>query len=251
MNRRYFVATSAATFIASSLDAPAQTTPPQSEPRGPFTLAPLPFAEDALEPHIDTATMKLHHGAHHRAYVINLNKALLTQTEHSKKSLDELIGGIPFLPADLQKVVQNHGGGHWNHTFFWEGMSPQSGSAETEAPTLHAAILKAFTSWDAFKTKFSEAGMKRFGSGWAWLILRPDGSLMVTSTANQDNPLMQGIVPHGESGTPLLGLDVWEHAYYLKHQQKRADYISAWWQIINWQQAEKNWLAAKSKSGTK
>lgn len=190
-----------------------------------FTLAPLPYAHDALEPHIDTLTMQIHHGKHHQAYVDNLNKAI-AGTEHENKSLEQLIDHAGAISA----AVRNNGGGHWNHTFFWESLAPGAGGAPTGK--LADAIHEAFGSFDAFKEKFATAGMTRFGSGWAWLIKnKEDGKLTVTSTPNQDNPLMDVAEI---KGTPLLGCDVWEHAYYLKYQNKRADYLAAFWNVVNW-----------------
>lgn len=190
-----------------------------------FTLAPLPYAHDALEPHIDTLTMQIHHGKHHQAYVDNLNKAI-AGTEHENKTLEQLVDHAGSISA----AVRNNGGGHWNHTFFWESLAPNSGGAP--AGKLADAINEAFGSFDAFKEKFAAAGMTRFGSGWAWLIKnKEDGKLVVTSTPNQDNPLMDVAEIKGK---PLLGADVWEHAYYLKYQNRRADYLAAFWNVVNW-----------------
>lgn len=191
-----------------------------------FTLPALPYAHDALEPHIDTLTMQIHHGKHHQAYVDNLNKAT-AGTPHENKSLEELVKSAGAISA----AVRNNGGGHWNHSFFWEILAPNAGGAPTGK--LAAAIDAAFGSFDEFKAKFSAAGATRFGSGWAWLIVK-DGKLEVTSTPNQDNPLMDVAEV---KGTPILGVDVWEHAYYLKYQNKRADYLSAIWNVVNWKKA--------------
>ncbi|MFZ9719564.1 MAG: superoxide dismutase [Chitinophagaceae bacterium] len=189
-----------------------------------FTLAPLPYAHDALEPHIDTLTMQIHHGKHHQAYVDNLNKAI-AGTEHEQKSIEELVAQAGKIGA----AVRNNGGGHWNHTFFWESLAPQAGGTPTG--TLAAAIDAAFGSFDAFKEKFANAGMTRFGSGWAWLCVDAKKQLCICSTPNQDNPLMDvAECP----GTPLLGVDVWEHAYYLKYQNRRAEYLGAFWNVVNW-----------------
>ena len=188
-----------------------------------FTLAPLPYAHDALEPHIDTLTMQIHHGKHHQAYVDNLNKAV-TGTPNENKSLEELVA----VAGSISPAVRNNGGGHWNHTFFWESLAANAGGSPSGK--LAEAINDTFGSFDAFKEKFSTAGMTRFGSGCAWLIVK-DGKLEVTSTPNQDNPLMDVAEV---KGTPVLGVDVWEHAYYLKYQNKRADYLSAFWNVINW-----------------
>ena len=188
-----------------------------------FTLAPLPYAHDALEPHIDTTTMQIHHGKHHQAYVDNLNKAI-AGTPNENKSLEELVAQA----GTISPAVRNNGGGHWNHTFFWESLSPTGGAP---SGALLEAINKAFGSLDGLKEKMNNAGMTRFGSGWAWLIKDASGNLAVSSTPNQDNPLMNVAEV---KGTPLLGVDVWEHAYYLKYQNKRADYLAAFWNVVNW-----------------
>ena len=188
-----------------------------------FTLAPLPYAHDALEPHIDTQTMQIHHGKHHQAYVDNLNKAI-AGTDNENKSLEELVA----YAGSISPAVRNNGGGHWNHTFFWESLAPNAGGAPTGK--LADAINEAFGSFDAFKEKFAAAGMTRFGSGWAWLI-EQDGKLVISSTPNQDNPLMDVA---DVKGKPILGVDVWEHAYYLKYQNRRADYLAAFWNVVNW-----------------
>ena len=188
-----------------------------------FTLAPLPYAHDALEPHIDTQTMQIHHGKHHQAYVDNLNKAI-AGTDNENKSLEELVA----YAGSISPAVRNNGGGHWNHTFFWESLAPNAGGAPTGK--LADAINEAFGSCDAFKEKFAAAGMTRFGSGWAWLI-EQDGKLVISSTPNQDNPLMDVA---DVKGKPILGVDVWEHAYYLKYQNRRADYLAAFWNVVNW-----------------
>ena len=189
----------------------------------PFTLAPLPYSHDALEPHIDTLTMQIHHGKHHQAYVDNLNKAI-AGSEHENKSLETLIASA----GTISPAVRNNGGGHWNHTFFWESLGTNAGGNPTGE--LADAISNAFGSFDAFKEKFNNAGLTRFGSGWAWLILK-DGKLEITSTPNQDNPLMDVAEI---KGTPLLGVDVWEHAYYLKYQNRRAEYLGAFWNVVDW-----------------
>ncbi len=192
-----------------------------------FTLPALPYAHEALEPHIDTTTMKIHHGKHHQAYVDNLNKAI-AGTENENKSLEDLVKNA----GTISPAVRNNGGGHWNHSFFWESMAtPASGgTGGTPSGKLGDAINSAFGSFDAFKEKFANAGMTRFGSGWAWLIVK-DGKLEVSSTPNQDNPLMDVA---DAKGTPILGCDVWEHAYYLHYQNRRADYLGAFWNVVNW-----------------
>ena len=188
-----------------------------------FTLPALPYAHDALEPHFDTLTMQIHHGKHHQAYVDNLNKAI-AGTPHEHKTIEQLVAEAGAISA----AVRNNGGGHWNHTFFWESLSPKGGAP---SGVLLEAINKAFGSLDGLKEKMNNAGMTRFGSGWAWLIKTASGDLAVTSTPNQDNPLMDLAEV---KGTPLLGVDVWEHAYYLKYQNRRAEYLNAFWNLVNW-----------------
>jgi len=199
-----------------------------------FTLPALPYAHDALEPHIDTLTMQIHHGKHHQAYVDNLNKAI-AGTPNENKSLEELVKHAGAISAP----VRNNGGGHWNHTFFWETLAPNAGGAPSGA--LADAINAAFGSFDEFKTKFAAAGVGRFGSGWVWLIVK-EGKLEISSTPNQDNPLMDVAEV---KGTPILGVDVWEHAYYLKYQNRRPDYLKAFWNVVNWNEVAKNYEAAK------
>lgn len=198
-----------------------------------FTLPPLPYAFNALEPHIDTLTMEIHHGKHHGAYVTNANKAL-EGTRWAELPPEQVIARLGELPDDKRTAVRNNAGGHVNHTMFWQIMAPPGkGGGGTPAGALASAISGAFGSFDAFKEKFSAAAMARFGSGWAWLCKQPGGRLEICSTANQDNPLM-GQAIAGCGGVPILGLDVWEHAYYLKHQNRRADYIAGWWNVVNW-----------------
>ncbi|MEO5646821.1 MAG: superoxide dismutase [Chitinophagaceae bacterium] len=192
-----------------------------------FTLPALPYNHDALEPHIDTATMQIHHGKHHQAYVDNLNKAI-AGTEHESKTIEELVAAA----ASISPAVRNNGGGHWNHTFFWESIGPNAGGEP--GGKVAEAINSAFGSFDAFKEKFNAAGTTRFGSGWAWLISK-GGKLEVSSTPNQDNPLMDVAEV---KGTPLLGCDVWEHAYYLKYQNRRPEYLAAFWNVVNWNKVE-------------
>ena len=188
-----------------------------------FTLPALPYSHDALEPHIDTTTMQIHHGKHHQAYVDNLNKAI-AGTPNENKSLEELVAAA----GSISPAVRNNGGGHWNHSFFWEILAPNAGGAPSGK--IGDAISSTFGSFDALKEKFNAAGLTRFGSGWAWLIAK-DGKLEISSTPNQDNPLMDVAEV---KGTPLLGVDVWEHAYYLKYQNRRAEYLTAFWNVINW-----------------
>ncbi len=198
-----------------------------------FELAPLPYASNALEPHFDQATMEIHHDRHHNAYVTNLNNAI-AGTANEGKSIEELVANA----GTLGGPIRNNGGGHWNHTFFWNILSPTGGGIPTGA--LAAAIDAKFGSLDNLKAEFKKAALGRFGSGWAWLIVA-NGELAISSTPNQDNPLMD--IAEAK-GTPVLGLDVWEHAYYLKYQNKRPDYVDAFWNVINWEAAEANYQAA-------
>ena len=191
----------------------------------PFTLPQLPYPNDALEPHIDARTMEIHHTKHHQAYVNNLNAALEKAPELQNKSLDELMKGISSVPEAIRAAVRNNGGGHWNHSMFWELMSPKGGGEPSGK--LADAIKSSFGDFAKFKEQFAAAGTGRFGSGWAWLIDEGKGKLSISSTPNQDNPLMDG-------KKAILGLDVWEHAYYLKYQNRRPDYIAAWWNTVNW-----------------
>ena len=194
-----------------------------------FTLPDLPYGFDALEPHIDTATMQIHHGKHHQAYINNLNAAIEKAPELAGKSLDDLVRGLDAVPEAVRTAVRNNGGGHWNHSMFWKWMAPNAGG-EPEGE-VGRAIKDSFGGFDKFKEQWSAAGAGRFGSGWVWL-LNDGGKLSITSTPNQDNPLMDG------KSAPLLGLDVWEHAYYLRYQNKRPDYITAFWNVINWEEVE-------------
>src|SRR5579862_4430458 len=198
-------------------------------------LPPLPYAFDALEPYIDKMTMEIHHDKHHNAYVTNLNKALEAEASLVALPLEELLAHLDRVPENIRGAVRNNGGGHWNHSMFWKIMKKGGGGEPKGA--LADAIKAAFGSFADFKTKFSQAGATRFGSGWAWLLFR-NGKLVVESTPNQDNPIMDG-------GKPVMGLDVWEHAYYLKYQNRRPDYIEAWWSVTNWDEIEKNFAAAK------
>lgn len=193
-----------------------------------FTLPELPYAFDALEPHIDAQTMQIHHGKHHQTYVNNLNAAIEKSPELAGKSLDDLMRGIDKVPEAVRTAVRNNGGGHWNHSLFWQLLSPSGGQP---AGALADAIQDSFGGLDKFKEQWGAAGVGRFGSGWVWL-LNDGGKLSITSTPNQDNPLMEGKVP-------ILGLDVWEHAYYLRYQNRRPDYIAAWWNVVNWAEVGK------------
>ncbi len=199
-----------------------------------FELPKLPYAHDALEPHIDKTTMEIHHGKHHQAYVTNLNKALESAPELAGKSLEELLANnLAIVPESIKTAVRNNGGGHWNHSFFWEILGPNAGGAPTG--NVAKAIDAAFGSFDAFKEKFAAAATGRFGSGWAWLVKSGNG-VEITSSPNQDNPVFEG-------KTPILGLDVWEHAYYLKYQNRRPEYIGAFWNVVNWAEVEKRFNA--------
>ncbi len=202
-----------------------------------FELPALPYAHDALHPHIDTLTMQIHHGKHHQAYVTNLNNAV-AGTDVATQSIDEICANISKHSA----AVRNNGGGHFNHSLFWTVMAPNAGGEPFGE--LATAIDAAFGSFNDFKTKFSAAGATRFGSGWAWLIVKADGSLAITSTPNQDNPLMD-VVAEAERGTPILGCDVWEHAYYLNYQNRRPDYMTAFYNVINWAEVARRFNAAK------
>lgn len=200
-----------------------------------FELPPLPYAEDALEPHIDARTMSIHHDKHHAGYTNNLNKALEGHSDLAAKSIEELLGDLNSIPDDIRTAVRNNGGGYANHSLFWRVMGPNGGGSPSG--DLAAAIDSAFGSFDAFKEAFSKAAGTRFGSGWAWLYVDGDGNLAVKSTPNQDTPLMDG-------NTPILGLDVWEHAYYLNYQNRRPDYVAAWWNIVDWDAVSKNYSDA-------
>ena len=192
-----------------------------------FELPKLPYAVDALEPYIDAQTMTIHHDKHHQAYITNLNGAIEKHPELASKSLEDLLMDLNSVPEDVRTVVRNHGGGTWNHSMFWEIMAPKAGG--TPSGDLAKAVDAAFGSFDAFKTEFEKAANGRFGSGWAWLVKKGSG-VAVVSTANQDNPMSEGM-------TPILGIDVWEHAYYLKYQNRRAEYVSNWWNVVNWDAA--------------
>ncbi|MFL5482838.1 MAG: superoxide dismutase [Gemmatimonadaceae bacterium] len=194
-----------------------------------FTLPPLPYDFAALEPHIDAKTMEIHHGKHHQAYVNNLNAAIEKAPDLASKSLDDLMRNVSTVPESVRTAVRNNGGGHWNHSMFWQIMAPKAGGEPSG--NLGNAIRTAFGDFAKFREQFSAAGVGRFGSGWAWLI-NNGGKLSITSTPNQDNPLMDG-------QRAIVGIDVWEHAYYLKYQNRRPDYITAWWNVVNWKEVEK------------
>lgn len=205
-----------------------------------YTLPKLDYAYDALEPHIDARTMEIHHSKHHNAYITKVNGAI-EGTEFADKDIHDLISDLSKVPGNIRGAVRNNGGGHANHSIFWKVISPNGGG--NPSGDLASAIDSELGGFDAFKESFANAGATRFGSGWAWLIVKADGKLAVTSTPNQDNPLMKGVAE--VEGTPLLGLDVWEHAYYLKYQNKRPEYINAFWNILNWAAAEENYQKAK------
>jgi Fe-Mn family superoxide dismutase len=230
MTRRQAVKTTAlaigACAIGSSLqDVNAQSAPAPTSAPGPFTLPPLPYTFDALEPHIDARTMEIHHDKHHAAYVANLNKAVAGFPELGKKQVEDLLADLNSVPEKIRSSVRNQGGGHYNHTLFWQMMKKDGGGEPKDA--LAQAIDKSFGGFPGFKERFSDASVKVFGSGWAWLIVEK-GNLAIESTPNQDSPISHGL-------QPLLGIDVWEHAYYLKHQNRRPEYVSAFWNVINWE----------------
>jgi Fe-Mn family superoxide dismutase len=199
-----------------------------------FELKPLPYPTDALEPHIDARTMEIHHGKHHATYVTNLNNALKDQPEIAKRSLEDILAHLDTVPDAIRTAVRNNGGGHWNHEFFWNLLTP--GGSDVPTGELAKALDAAFGNFDEFKAKFKTAGLGRFGSGWAWLVSNRDGSLAIVSTPNQDNPIMEG--KHA-----ILGVDVWEHAYYLNYQNRRADYLDAVWNVLNWDVVAKHYAA--------
>ena len=207
-----------------------------------YELPPLTYPNNALEPHVDARTMEIHHDKHHQAYITNANNALKDHPELLAKPVDQLIADLTVVPEAIRTAVRNNAGGHANHTFFWTIMGP-NGGGEPKGK-LAEAIKAKFGSFDAFIEAFEKAGATRFGSGWAWLVVNKAGELEVVSTANQDSPLM-GKAVAGVEGTPVIGCDVWEHAYYLHYQNRRPDYLKAWWNTVNWDQAEKNYLAAK------
>jgi Fe-Mn family superoxide dismutase len=248
LSRRRLLGIAAATPLALATNrvwtrpAFAQTAPNttgSSTPAGkhyPHTLPPLPYAHDALEPHIDAQTMQIHHGKHHQAYVDNLNKALEGDPELQAMPLEQLVRNLDLLPVKVREAVRNNGGGHLNHSMFWHLMRPQGGG-QPSGPVADA-IMKTFGSFDSFTTAFNTAGTSRFGSGWAWLAQGKNG-LQVMSTPNQDNPMTLGLYP-------IMGNDVWEHAYYLKYQNRRADYLKAWWNVVNWDEVNRRYSRAQT-----
>jgi Fe-Mn family superoxide dismutase len=206
-----------------------------------YELPALPYAKDALEPYIDAQTMEIHHGKHHAAYVTNVNKAIAGKADLESKSVEDLIRHLDAVPGEIRGAVRNNGGGHANHSMFWKLMGPKAGGAPSGK--LADDIKAAFGSFDGFKEKFEAGGVGRFGSGWVWLVVNA-GKLEVVSTANQDNPIM-GKAIAGVEGVPILGCDVWEHAYYLKYQNRRPDYLKAFWNVVNWAEVAKNYAAIK------
>lgn len=246
MNRRHLLTVSGAAVAGSLISMPGFTqAKPAADAALGLELPALTYAPAALEPHIDAMTMSIHHDKHHAAYVSKLGDALKAAKIKSADPI-ALIKDISSLPADQQMAIRNNGGGHVNHSWFWKWMAPANSGAKGPEGKLGEAIQSTFSSIDDFKKTFSEAATKRFGSGWAWLIVTAEGKLAVTSTPNQDNPLMKGVVPDKDLGTPILGIDVWEHAYYLKYQNKRPDYIAAWWNVVNWAEVAKGYSAAKA-----
>ena len=236
MNRRSFlVATGAAALSTPKLYGEEVTVAQPKEAGLAYELPPLPYPFDALEPYIDAKTMEIHHDKHHGAYVTNLNKALEGQSQLQGMSLDALLASLDKVPENIRAAVRNNGGGHWNHSMFWKIMK-KGGGGEPKGPVADA-IKSAFGSFAEFKAKLAQAGVSRFGSGWAWLFIK-DGKLVIDSTPNQDNPVMSG-------GKPVMGIDVWEHAYYLKYQNRRPDYIEAWWNTVNWDAVNENYAAAR------
>ncbi|MBD2311614.1 superoxide dismutase [Desertifilum sp. FACHB-1129] len=216
--------------------SPAGTTTAQN-PQGPFQLPSLAYSYDALEPHIDARTMEFHHSRHHQAYVNNLNNAIARHPELRDRSLAELLGNLNNVPEDIRTTVRNNGGGHANHTMFWEIMGPNGGGEPTGA--IANAINQNFGSFEQFQEQFNSAGGDRFGSGWVWLVRTPNGQLQITTTPNQDSPLMEG-------NYPIMGNDVWEHAYYLNYQNRRADYLEAWWNVVNWDAVNQRYQSVAS-----
>ncbi len=232
MNRQNFIKALVASTLTFKLSNLFASLPVQFD--GMFTLPPLPYTFDALEPHIDKLTMEIHHDRHHKGYVDNLNKAV-AGTEMEKMVIEDLLRNV----SNYSTAIRNNGGGHWNHAFFWQILSPNTSG--TPSGQLTDAITINFGNFDNMKAEFGKAAAGRFGSGWVWLIVTPDKKLKITSTANQDNPLMDVAT---DKGTPILGLDVWEHAYYLKYQNKRADYVTAFWNVVNWNEVNKHFTAA-------
>lgn len=228
-SRRDFIKKSTVLTVGATLLGASSFNAVAQDKAAAFSLPPLPYDYNALEPYIDEATMRIHHTKHHQAYVNNLNAAVAKHEGLEKRTLEDLLRNLESLPDDVKMAIRNNGGGHWNHTAFWNMLTPEKNAKPGQA--LMKAIQKDFPSFDIMKEEFSKAAMKVFGSGWVWLIVTKEKSLKMVATPNQDNPLM----PYSaEAGMPILGIDVWEHAYYLKHQNKRADYIKDFWQVVNW-----------------
>ncbi len=244
ISRRHFVQLSALAASAAVLPATAGATTVTGQWTGE-TLPELGYAHAALEPHIDARTMEIHHSKHHAAYIEKHNAAVGSDAKLKSLSLEAILAALPGIGDEsLRTTLRNNGGGHWNHTFFWKSMVPASQSGQP-SDALGKALQESFGSIDGFKKAFAQAAVTRFGSGWAWLIAK-DGKLKVTSTANQDNPLMKGTIADADLGVPLLGIDVWEHAYYLHYQNRRADYITGWWNVVNWAGVSKRFAEAGS-----
>jgi Fe-Mn family superoxide dismutase len=235
LKRRNFLFLVAAGGVATALGTLPKLALAQDEPQGPFTLPPLPYDYNALEPYIDAETMMFHHDKHHAGYVKKLNEGIAKYPELASKSVEDLLKNINSLPKDLQSTIRNQAGGHLNHTMFWSIMSPNGGGQPTGA--IGEAITKTFGSFEAFQTQFNEAGAKQFGSGWAWLVLDSNKQLQVMGLPNQDSPLMSGM-------SPIMGNDVWEHAYYLTYRNKRDEYLKNWWNVVNWQEINQRYEAA-------
>jgi Fe-Mn family superoxide dismutase len=239
LDRRQFVKLGTLTASAAFLSGSARA----EEVIASHSLPDLPYDLDALEPHIDARTMEIHHGKHHASYINNLNEALETTPALARQAFDKLLAGLSDVSDEsLRTKLRNNGGGHWNHDFFWKILSPADKTGEA-SDKLAEALDTTFDSMDSFKRSFEQAAAGRFGSGWAWLIVQ-NGKLKITSTPNQDNPLMRGLVADEDLGTPILGLDVWEHAYYLNYQNRRPEYVSAWWNVVNWSAVSERYAAA-------
>ena len=236
LNRRAFISKTALTAGTLAFGSSAFG---QKASEDAFQLPDLPYAPDALAPHIDAQTMRIHHGKHHAGYTAKLNKALASVPKMEGASIEEILKSLPkVLDPTIRTSLRNNGGGYFNHKLFWEIMAP-AGQTGQPSSALSRAIDQSFGSLEKLQEAVTRAALTQFGSGWAWLIVQ-DGKLMVTSTANQDNPLMQGLIPNRALGTPILGVDVWEHAYYLKYQNQRGAYLSAWWEVVNWDRVSQN-----------
>jgi superoxide dismutase, Fe-Mn family len=235
IDRRNFLLLAGAGAIATAFGVLPKFALAQDTPSGPFTLPPLPYDYNALEPYIDAETMTFHHDKHHAAYIKKLNEAVGKYPELASRSAEDLLKNLSSLPKDIQSTVRNNGGGHVNHTMFWQIMSPDGGGQPTGS--IAQAITQAFGSFKAFQEQFNDAGAKQFGSGWAWLVLDGNKQLKVMGLPNQDSPLMEGM-------SPIMGNDVWEHAYYLTYRNKRDEYLKNWWNVVNWEEIDKRYAAA-------